>query len=213
MLHLNSCIVRSLEYITSEGQYHSCLHVDYAFIRLLLLPTEVRIWWLKFGYHCLREHGLNIQQIFGVHKHGISQGGGFEEELGEKNEHVTCCRWFRCIGTLIQWYWWNPVTLYHNRKTSYSFPALCKDCKRKLLTALFGGNSCPVHSLGVILAGEHKLVSFLYRYFKFEEHPGHLQTYHSTRVTSTVYILIPGLADDYFACHPLCDPHLNLLRN
>lgn len=70
-----------------------------------------------------------------------------------------------------------------------------------------------MHSLGVILAGEHKLVSFLYRYFKFEEHPGHLQTYHSTRVTSTVYILIPGLADDYFACHPLCDPHLNLLRN
>lgn len=80
-------------------------------------------------------------------------------------------------------------------------------------TALLGRNSYPVHSLRVILVGEHKLESFLCRYFRFEEHPVHLQTCHSTGVPSAVCILTPGLAGDYFTRHPLCDSDRNFLRN
>lgn len=114
-----------------------------------------------------------IVKIFGAHKHRISQRGWMEEEWGERSKYITFCRWFHWFRTLIWCCWWNQGTLCHHRKPSHNVLAF-RRFERKLLTALFGGHLCLVHSLGVILAGEHKPGAFLCRHFRFEKHTASL---------------------------------------
>lgn len=90
-------------------------------------------------------------------QHGISQGGGFEEELREE--------WMCYLLQIISLYWESDsvVLMKLSHSTTKGIPGIVSLlCTRivNLPATLFGGDSYPVHSLGVIPAGVHKIVSF-----------------------------------------------------
>lgn len=176
-------------------------------LRLHLFPDEVKISLLKFEYHCFKEHSLNIKQIFGVCQRGISQGGGFEEELREKNvllvtdDFIVLGIWFRGID--------ETESLYHKRNTWYSFPALHKDCKRNLLKHCL--EEIPTQC---IHWEQYWLVST--KLCHFSVGISNLRNISFTNVSlfrCRWHCPCSSQAGDYFTCHPLCDPHLNFLRN
>lgn len=134
-----------------------------------------------------------------------------EEEWGERSKYIPFCRWFHWFRTLFWCCWWKQVPLCHHRKSSHNVPAL-RRFEKKLLTASFGGDLCPMRALGAILAGEPKPGAFLCRHFRLEEHPVfvNLPFYRC----NWCWLCTRSGSDRWQLClSHTCDPGLNLLGN